>query len=105
MNSVLTGPGQSAVAVTPVPFRSLLNTSVNDSTNAFEAEYVLCRGSGWNAGGRGDVHHRALAPLDHRGNVDAAQVDDRLDVRAHHAQLAIEVELLERTPRCRSRRC
>jgi hypothetical protein len=47
VNSVFTGPGQSAVAVTPVPVKSLLSTSVKASTNAVEAEDVPWRGSGW----------------------------------------------------------
>jgi hypothetical protein len=37
-NSVATGPGQSAVMVTPVPFSSAAVASLKWSTNAFVAE-------------------------------------------------------------------
>ena len=37
VNSVVTGPGQSAVIVTPVPFSSAETPSVKLSTNAFVA--------------------------------------------------------------------
>ena len=57
------------------------------------------------AGGRCHVQDGALAALDHRRHVFAAEVDDRLDVRAHHPQLAVEVEVLEAARRCRSPRC
>ena len=39
-NSVCVKPGQSAVAVTPVPASSLASPSVNTVTKAFSAEYV-----------------------------------------------------------------
>ena len=40
LNSVFVGPGQRAVAVTPVPRRSVCSASVKFRTNAFVAAYV-----------------------------------------------------------------
>ncbi len=95
-NSVLTGPGQTAVTVTPVPSVSACTASAKLSANAFAAAYVALPGSGWKAAVELVIR---IAPRPRRtipGQVAGRQVDDRLDRHPDHLELALAVGLHER---------
>ena len=49
MNSVRTGPGQTAVTVTPEPRSSVRIASLNERTKDLLAAYTAEPGSGWKA--------------------------------------------------------
>ena len=49
MNSVFTGPGQTAVTLTPLPATSECRASLKERTNVLLAAYVAPFGIGWKA--------------------------------------------------------
>ena len=95
-NSVFTGPGQSAVTVTPLPLSSAWVASLSDEHEG------LGRGVGGGAGDRlkggcrGDVDDRAAAALGHRRRVTRLQVEQRLAVERDHGDDALAVGLVKR---------